>query len=196
MDFDFGLWLGVTAILSVVAIVFIKQQEKLAAEVIASGDLIVIKANPQKAWPIWLLNTILLSPLVVFTLWQDTVKPTACSRLFELNIDYLCLVLLIWGMPIIFSLIFYNNWLTAKKALKNGYFPPSDSICMFKTEARSLKLKKVRTQVYFIIYISPLFALAFYAISILFYTKLGFDRDYAVIEKSLESKCLVIKHYP
>ncbi len=199
MDFDIpfvALWVSITTIVSISLLLLVEKQELSRRQEVASGDLIEIKANPKKAWPIWLLNTILLSPLVFFIVWMDKVKPPECSRLFEVNFVYLCLAILVFVMPVIFTVLIYYIWKIAKKSLQNGYFPPSDSVCMFKTHALSLKLKRVKFKVFSILYVLPLVALLFYVISFGIYHKLSLDREYAAIGKSLESKCLVIKHYP
>lgn len=199
MDFDIPfvvLWASITAIVSISLLLLVDKKEFSHRQEIESGDLIIIKANPKKAWPIWLLNTVLLAPLVVFILWMDKVKPLECSRVFEVNFVYLCLAILVFVMPVIFTVLIYYNWKIAKKSLQNGYFPPSDSVCMFKTQALSLRLKRVKFKVFFILYISPFVAVFFYVASFNIYQKLQLDRSYTLIEKDLEKKCLVIKHYP
>lgn len=195
MDFDFALWLGITTIFSVAAIVFAKHHEKLEAEAIASGDLIIIKANPKRAWPSLLRWVLPLAPLLMFSMWSNK-KSLECSHFFNVNLAYIQISIYVFVMPLIMTMLSYNVWQTAKKSLKNGFFPPTDEAYIVDTKVLSIKLKRVKRKIYFTLYFLPFFTLFFYGISLFFYKWQHVDSGYASVKKTLEKKCLVIKHYP
>jgi hypothetical protein len=195
MDFDFKLWLGLTLVLSVLAYIFIKHYEKLEADAIVSGDLIVIKANPRKAWPSLLKWVLPLAPLLIFTMWSKR-KPLECSHFLDVNLAYIQLVIYIFVLPIIMTLLSYYAWQIAKKSLKDGFFPPANHFYLTDTKVLSISLKRVKRKIYFTLYFLPFFTLFFYGISVFFYQKLHVDKGYTFVESNFEKKCLFIKHYP
>ena len=134
-------------------------------------------------------------PLIAFIVWTHK-KPMDCSQLFNINVVYIQYSLLVFFMPLLLTGVFIYQWRVAKKSLKNGFFPPTNDVYLFDTKALSIRLKRVKVRVYSLLYLLPIFTLIFCGVSFVMYQKLQLGRSYIVIEKQLEQKCLVIKHYP
>ena len=189
---DWIVWLIVTAICSLIAVIAWRYVEKLQAE--ETPD---IKGNPKKTWPIWVLNSLWLLPSLFFASWLKKLAHPECTHFMGFNVSYLVVILLFLLYPTITTVMLSQKWLEAKKALKTGFLPPLDSIYTFDTKAYSIKLRKTKNKLFLIFYISPLMLIGFYCGSFYVYQKFQLGTmDYEHQSSYLEKKCTAITSYP
>lgn len=192
---DWMIWLAVTVICTIITIITWRYAEKLQVEE-TPETVRIIKGNPKKMWLIWLLNGLWLLSLLIFVSWVKKLAHPECTHFLGFNVIYLIWVLL-FLFPIVITIMFGLKWLEAKKALKIGFLPPLDSIYTFDTKAYSIKLRRTKNKLFFILYISPFMLIGFYCGSFYIYQKSQFAAmDYQQQQRHLEKKCTVITSYP
>lgn len=193
---DWMIWLAVTVICTIITIIAWRYAETLQAEETAE-TVRIIKGNPKKMWPIWVLNGLWLLPLLIFVSWVEKLAHPECTHFMSFNISYLVWILLFLFLPIVTTVMLSQKLLEAKKALKTGFLPPLDSIYTFDTKAYSIKLRRTKNKLFFILYISPLFLIGMCSGSFYIYQKFQFAAmDYQQQQRHLEKKCTVITSYP
>lgn len=193
---DWIVWLIVTAICSLIIVIAWRYAEKLQAEE-TPETVRIIKGNPKKTWPIWVLNGLWLLALLGFVSWVEKLAHPECTHFMGFNVLYLVRVLLFLFLPIVTTVMLSQKWLEAKKALKTGFLPPLDSIYTFDTKAYSIKLRKTKYRLFVIFYISPLILIGLYGGSFYIYQKFQLGTmSYDHHQNYLEKKCTVITSYP
>jgi hypothetical protein len=192
-DFIVLMFWGVTFVCGVVPVFLIQKREKIERQqAIASGNLIVIKAQRGKA----LLRLALLMagtlPFIAMTLLEPDKSKHACVKIFDINI---LSIMMIYGVP--FSFIFiikvYVDINIAKKALVTGFFPPVDTISLHDVDAFTgeFAARKAKHQLFQARRMKPL---AFMLPLLLGY--MFIKVNYFEIFQQLEHQCLSVKHYP
>ena len=193
-DFIFLMFLGLITFVCGVAVFLIQKREKIERQqAIASGNLIVIKAQRGKALLRLALLMVGVLPIIVMTLLEPDKLKQACVKIFDMNM--LSLMMIYGGLfSFIFIIKVYVNITIAKKALVTGFFPPVDIVSLHDVGAFTGKFaaRKAKHQ----LFQSRLMQSLAFMLPLLLGYMLFIKVNYFEVVQQLEHQCLSIKHYP
>jgi hypothetical protein len=109
-----------------------------------SPQAVIIRGNKKQALartaPFILVGIV----LGCFSWWIGNTDNPGCVRLLGVNVAYLSLLTVCYGLPVIFlamSMLFLGVGI---KALKTGYFPPLDAVVFRDTMAKKGTVSRIR----------------------------------------------------
>jgi hypothetical protein len=151
-----------------------------------SAQAVIIKGNRKhalaRAAPFILVGIV----LGCFAWWIGNTNHPACVRLLGVNAVYLSLLIVCYGLPVIFLAMSILLLGTGIKTLKTGYFPPLDAVVFMDTIAQKGTVSRIRG---IVLVMLPAFALLGVYLGNSAFTAVAGDRSMHEIVGKLEAKC-------
>ena len=151
-----------------------------------SSQAVIIKGNKRRAVIKGAPYILIGIALVGYSLWSKNASHPECIRLMGINASYISLLLVCYGLPIVFLLISLAYLGTGIRTVKTGRFPPLDAVVFNDTISKKGTLSIFRG--------ITLIALPVFTLFVLYlgnsaYTELAKGRSMHEITENLEAKC-------
>ena len=151
-----------------------------------SAQAVIIKGNKKQALaraaPFILVGIV----LGCFSWWIGNTNNPECVRLLGANAAYLSLLIVCYGLPVMFlamSILFLGAGI---KTIKTGYFPPLDAVVFRDTIAKKGTISRIRG---IVLVMLPAFALLGVYLGNNAFTAVAGNRSMDEIVEKLEAKC-------
>lgn len=151
-----------------------------------SAQAVIIKSGKRqvlvRAAPFILIGLVLLG----FSAWSKNTGSPECVRFLGVNAAYISLLILCYGLPIIFLAASFMFFGMGMKTMRTGYFPPLDSVVFRDTIAKKGTVSTFRGVALVVL---PIFALFVVYLGNNAYVAVAGGMTLQEITEKLKAKC-------
>lgn len=109
-----------------------------------SAQAVIIKADRKRALRKALPYIVCALPPGLFVLWIGHTPHAGCDTLLGVNVAYLAMLPLCYGLPVGLFLVALSGAWMGMRTLRTGYFPPLDAAVFANTIATKGALARIR----------------------------------------------------
>lgn len=164
--------------------------EQQREEELRSGVAVVIEAQPRRAFIRLLSWAVVLLPLLAFGLYLQSADNLACESIAGISSAYLAVLGMSHVMPITLMLWSVGSVPWGLKVLREGYFPPLDTVSFVQVVARKGAMSRLRG---YVIVAMPLLAVFVIYLGHNAYEGVMKGRSYVEFQSAVSRKCITIR---